>query len=98
VAEAFPASLVASGTSIEAALDPVKLFDRVRKGGCEIDGRFTIQPVYLDQPGASRRIPRGASKVASGLGMVVRALPTGSLEASNRQPSGRTSFIIVFDR
>jgi hypothetical protein len=39
---------VTSDTSIEAALEPVKLFEGICKGGCDIGGRFTIQPFCLD--------------------------------------------------
>ena len=44
----FQASLVASDTSIEAALQPVKLFERICKGGCDVGGRFAVQPLGLD--------------------------------------------------
>ena len=78
------ASLLASNTSIEAALEPVKLFEGIGKGGRDVGSRFAVQPLCLDQPGTSGRIPQGASKVPSGLGVVVGALPTGSV--SCRQP------------
>ena len=45
---AFPDSLVASDTSIKAALEPVKLFQCVRQGRCNIGRRFAIQPLCLD--------------------------------------------------
>jgi hypothetical protein len=35
---AFPASLVTSDTSIKAAPEPVELFRRVCKGGCDSGG------------------------------------------------------------
>jgi hypothetical protein len=73
--------------SIEAALESVKLFEGICKGGCDIGSRFAVQPVCLDQPGSSGRIPEAASKVASGLSVVVRALPTGSVASGDRQPS-----------
>jgi len=83
----FQASEVALDTSIEAALEPVKLCEDICEGGCGISSRFAIQPLCLDQPGASSRILEGASKVANGLGVVVRVLPTGAITACHRQPS-----------
>ena len=80
-------ALVASDTSIKAALEPVKLFEGIGKGGCDIGSRFAVQPLCLDEPGTSSRIPERASQVPSGLGVVVRALPTGSVTSCNRQPS-----------
>jgi hypothetical protein len=38
-------------------------------------------------PGTSRRIPKGSFKVASGLGVVLGALPAGSVISGNGQPS-----------
>jgi hypothetical protein len=40
-------TLVASNTSIEAALEAVKLLECIGKGGCEVGGRFAVQPVCL---------------------------------------------------
>jgi hypothetical protein len=65
----------------------VKLFQGIDKGGCDVGSRLTVQPLCLNEPGTSGRIPKGASKVASGLGVVVRALPTGSVTSCNPQPS-----------
>ena len=65
----------------------MKLFKCIGKGRCDVGSRLTVQPHCLDQPGTSSRIPEGAFKVPSGLGVVVRALPTGSLTSCNRQPS-----------
>ena len=65
----------------------MKLFECIGKGGCNVGSRFAVQPLCLDQPGTSGRIPEGASKVPSGLGVVVRVLPTGSVISCNRQPS-----------
>jgi hypothetical protein len=70
--------LIASDTPIEAALQPVKLFERTSSGGDQLGSRFTIQPVSLDQPGTSRRIPQGAPEVPNSLGVVVRAFPAGT--------------------
>ena len=38
----------ASDTSIEAALEPVKLFEGIGKGGCDVGSRFAVQPLCLD--------------------------------------------------
>jgi hypothetical protein len=37
------ASLISSDTSIEAALQPLKLFERIHEGRCEIGSRFAVQ-------------------------------------------------------
>jgi hypothetical protein len=42
------ATLVASDTSIEAALEPVKFFECVCKGGCDGGSRFVVQSLSLD--------------------------------------------------
>jgi hypothetical protein len=86
-ANAVRASLIASDTSIEAALEPVKLFECIGKRGCHIGSRFAVQPLCLDEPSTSGRIQEGTSKVPSGLGVVVRVLPTGGLTSSDSQPS-----------
>jgi hypothetical protein len=39
---------VASDTSIKAALEPVKLFQSIRKGACDIGSRFAVQTFCLD--------------------------------------------------
>jgi hypothetical protein len=39
----FVVALIASDTPIEAALEPVKLFEGIR-GGCDIGSRFAVQP------------------------------------------------------
>ena len=57
----FPASLIASYTSTKAALEPVKLFEGIGKGGCDGGIRFAVQPLGLNWPGTSGRIPQGAS-------------------------------------
>ena len=44
----FRVLLVASDTSIEAALEPVKLFEGICKGGCDVGSRFAVQPLCLD--------------------------------------------------
>jgi hypothetical protein len=44
----FCVALITSNTSIEAALEPMKLFERIRKGGCDLGRRFAVQPLCLD--------------------------------------------------
>jgi hypothetical protein len=39
---------IASDTSIEAALETVKLFEGIRKRGRDIGGRFAVQSLGLD--------------------------------------------------
>jgi hypothetical protein len=64
----------------------MKLFESRCKGGCEVGDRLAVQTLCLDQqPGTSGRIPEGPSQVLSGLGVVVRALPTGSVTSCHRQ-------------
>jgi hypothetical protein len=41
-------SPVASDTSIEAALEPVKLSECIGEGGGDGGGRFAVQPICLD--------------------------------------------------
>jgi hypothetical protein len=41
-------ALVASDTSIQTALEPVKLFECIGKGGCDVRSRLPIQAVGLD--------------------------------------------------
>ena len=65
----------------------MKLLKSISERCCDIGSRFAVQPVCLDEPGTSRRIAEGAFKVASGLGVVVRVLPTGSIGSCNRQSS-----------
>ena len=76
--------MVASDTSIKAALEPVKLFESIRQAGCEVGGRFAVQPLGLDEPGTSGRVAEGASEVPSGLGVVVGILPTASVTSRHR--------------
>ena len=40
--------LLSSDTSIEAAPEPVKLFEGIGKGGCDLGSRLTVQPLCLD--------------------------------------------------
>ena len=41
-------SLVASDTSIEDALEPVKLFEGIGERDCDVGSRLTVQPFCLD--------------------------------------------------
>jgi hypothetical protein len=49
--------LISSDTSIEAALEPVKLVESIGKGCGEVGSRFAVQRFGLDQPGAHGGIP-----------------------------------------
>ena len=40
-------SLVASDTSIEDALEPVKLFECIGERGCDVGSRFAVQTLNL---------------------------------------------------
>jgi hypothetical protein len=75
-----------SDASIDSGLEPVKLFECIGKGGRDVGSRFAVQPVCLNEPGTSSRIPEGALEVPSGLGVVVRTLPTSSVTSCNPQP------------
>lgn len=46
--EGLPGVPVTSDASIEAALEPVKLFEGICKGGSDIGSRFAIQTICLD--------------------------------------------------
>ena len=46
--ESLPGVPVTLDTSIEAALEPVKLFEGICKGGCDIGSRFAVQTVCLN--------------------------------------------------
>jgi hypothetical protein len=80
----LPASLVASDASIEAALEPVKLFESICEGCCDVGGRFAIQALCLDLSGTTGGVLEGALEVPSCLGVVVGTLPTGSITSCNR--------------
>jgi hypothetical protein len=60
-------SLIASNASIKAALEPVKLFKCVGKRVGDFSSRLAIQAIGLDEPGTSRSVLEGASKVPGGL-------------------------------
>ena len=76
---ACTATLVASDTTIKAALEPVQLLDGMGKGGCDVSSRSTVQPFCLDQPGTGRGVSERPSKVRSGLDMIVGSTADGSL-------------------
>jgi hypothetical protein len=65
----------------------VKLVESIRQAGCDVGSGFAVQPLCLNEPGTSGRVPERPSEVPSGLGVVVRALPTSSVTASNGQSS-----------
>ena len=65
----------------------MKIFECIGKGGSDVAGRFAVQPLCLDKPGTSGRIPDGASQVSNGLGVVVLVLATGCVAYCNPQPS-----------
>jgi hypothetical protein len=44
----FPAFLVTSDPSIEAALQPAKLYQCIRKGCRDVGSRFAVQTISLD--------------------------------------------------
>jgi hypothetical protein len=69
--------LIASDTSIEAALEPVKLFQCIGESCRDIGGGSAVQRLCLDQPGASGRIIIGS------LGLLTAP---GKINSSNLQP------------
>ena len=71
--------------SIEAALKPVKLCERIRQSGRELGRRFVIQAVGLDEPGTTCGIRECPSEVPNGLRVIVRGLATRSMTACNPQ-------------
>jgi hypothetical protein len=79
--------LVASDTSIKAALELVKLFQGSCERGRDIDSRLAVQTLSLDKPGTGGRIPERAFQVSSGLGVVMRTLATGSFTSGNLKPA-----------
>jgi hypothetical protein len=75
---ALSAALVASDPSIEPALEPVQLFECIGERGSDVGCRFAVQTLSLDQAGTRRGVSERPSKVPSGLGMIVGALPTAT--------------------
>ena len=73
--------------SIEEALKPVKLCERIPQTCCELGSRFVIQSVGLDKPGTCCGIPECPSKVANRVRVIVRSLATGGVGACNTQSS-----------
>jgi hypothetical protein len=65
----------------------VKLVEDICESCCDIGSRVAVQPLCLDQPGTNGCVPKGTSKVASRLGVVVAALPTSSVTSCDRQPA-----------
>jgi hypothetical protein len=91
-----PPFSITSDTSIEAALEPLKLCDGIGEGGPDVGSRCAVQPLRLDEPGASGRAPEGASEVPRGLGVVVELFrPAASLPAT-ASPRSWVSFMITF--
>ena len=62
---------MASDSSIQAALEPVKFFQSICKRGCHVSSRLAVQTLGLDETGTGGRIPEGAPKIPSGLAVVV---------------------------
>jgi len=44
----FGTSLLASNSSVETPLQPVKLSEGICKGGCDVDSRFAVQTLCMD--------------------------------------------------
>jgi hypothetical protein len=44
----FGTSLLASNSSVEAPLQPAKLFECINQGGCDVGSRFAVQTLSLD--------------------------------------------------
>jgi hypothetical protein len=87
---------VTSDTSIEAALEPVKLIESICKGGCDIGSRFSVQTLCLDcrAPAAAFRRERLRFRALwAWLGGLAR--PAASLPATASFRS-RMSFMITF--
>jgi hypothetical protein len=53
--------LFPSNSSVEVPLQPVKLCEGIREGGRDVRSRLAVQPVYLDEPSTSGRVPERAS-------------------------------------
>jgi hypothetical protein len=78
--------MIASETSIEAALEPSKLDEGIGNRIRDLGGRLAVQSLGLDQPSADRRPLQGAPKVPRGLRVVVYALATGGVVGRNCEP------------
>ena len=84
------------GTSIRGGAGAGEALRVHRRGRRDGGGRFAVQPICLDQPGTSGRIPERASKVPSGLGVIVGLFrPAASIPAT-ASPRNRMSFMITF--
>ena len=77
-------------------MEPLKLFEGIGKGRRDVRSRLAVQPVRLDQPGASRRVPEGASKVSNGLRVVGGLFRPAAFLPATPSPRSRTSFMITF--
>jgi hypothetical protein len=75
-------------TSIEAALEAVKLLGGIGQRGCKIGGRFVVEPLSLDQPGTrDRRIDRSAIRFGTVLHLGVLTFDRSMLsESQSRFP------------
>jgi hypothetical protein len=81
-------TLVASDTSIQTALEPVNLFERIGKGGCDIGGQRPIQAVGLYEPGTSQ--PHSGERLGC------KRYGPGCAYSSEGQPLSLMSFKIGF--
>ena len=70
-------ALLASHASIEAALEPMKLFECIGKRGCDVGSRFAVQTL-----GLVRRRPLRQRNV--GLTTAGRAQPVGQARRPRR--------------
>ena len=51
----FTLAMIASNASIKAPLEPVKLFQGICEGGCDVSSRFAVQPLGVDLTGSKAR-------------------------------------------
>ena len=85
-----------SDASIESALEPVKLLQRICERGRDDGGRLALQTLCLAQPGATGRVRRDRLRfraVWAWLSGLFR--PETSLPAT-ASPRSRASFMITF--
>ena len=94
---ACTASVVASYASIEAALEPVKLFESLCEGCCNLGSRFAVQSAYLDQAGAPAAAFRSDRLRLRAVWAWLCGLfrPAASRPAT-ANPRSRMSFMITF--
>jgi hypothetical protein len=92
---AFTPFRIASDTSVEAALEPVKLLECIGEGSGDFSSRFAVQPLCLDYWDTIGRIPQRAFEVPDGLGVIMGLFrPAASLPATVSARS-RMSFMIT---